>query len=310
MVDSNAPKVSVCIPTFNAADYLRQAVESVLEQSYQNFEIVIVDNCSTDHTESLISKLQQLGNGRIRFYQNDRNIGLVGNLNKCLEYAKGDYIKFLCADDLLLPGCLDQMAAALDLHQSVKLISSSRLVIDERGNELGVRRYMTGDAIVRGNQAITRCLFGGNYIGEPTAVMFRKADLKRGFREDMPQLSDMDMWFHLLEQGDLLSLKKPLCAFRSHAAQMTHSNVKSSVLVEDNIKLFETYSQKPYLEATWLLMLQHKLLMTYRVWVSRKSISDEKRKMVLDRYASKLAYMLMPVVGLALRLKKRITGMK
>jgi len=310
MVDSNAPKVSVCIPTFNAADYLRQAVESVLEQSYQNYEIVIVDNCSTDHTVSLVSELQQLSNGRIRFYQNDHNIGLVGNLNRCLEYAKGSYIKFLCADDLLLPGCLDQMAAALDLHQSVKLVSCGRLVIDMYGNKLVTIRYVSGDSIIGGKQVITRCLFGGNYIGEPTAVMFRKTDLKGCFREDMPQLSDMDMWFQLLEQGDLLSLEEPLCAIRSHPAQMTHANVKSGRLIEDNIKLFETYSQKPYLEATWLLMLQHKLLMTYRVWVSRKSISGEKREMVLDRYASRSAYALMPVVELALRLKERIAGTK
>jgi len=310
MIDTNIPKVSVCIPAFNAADYLRQAVESVLGQDYQDYEIVIVDNCSTDHTGSLVSELQQLSNGRIRFYQNDRNIGLVGNLNRCLEYAKGSYIKFLCADDLLLPGCLDQMAAGLDLHQSVKLVGSGRLVIDMYGNKLVTKRYVSGDSIVRGKQVITRCLFGGNYIGEPTAVMFRKSDLKGCFREDMPQLSDMDMWFQLLEQGDLLSLEKPLCAIRSHPAQMTHANVRSGRLIEDNIKLFETYSQKPYLEATWLLMLQHKLLMTYRVWVSRKSISGEKREMVLDRYASRSAYALMPVVELALRLKERIAGTK
>lgn len=310
MADSNAPKVSVCIPAFNAADYLRQAVESVLGQDYQDYEIVIVDNCSTDHTGSLVSELKQLSNGRIRFYQNDHNIGLVGNLNRCLECANGSYIKFLCADDLLLPGCLEKMAAGLDLHQSVKLVSCGRLVIDMYDNKLVTRRYVAGDTVVGGKQAITRCLFGGNYIGEPTAVMFRKADLKGCFREDLPQLTDMDMWFQLLEQGDLLYLAKPLCAIRSHPSQATHTNVKLGMLVEDNIKLFEAYAQKPYLEATWLLRLRHKLLMTYRVWVSGKSISGEKREMVLKRYASKTAYMLMPVVDLALRLKKRIVCSK
>lgn len=297
MEKSSTPEVSVCIPTFNGAGYLRQAVESVLKQNYHNLEIVIVDNCSTDHTEGMVSELQQLSNGRIRFYQNDRNIGLVANLNKCLEYAKGAYIKFLCVDDMLLPGCIEQMVKGLDLHPSARLACSSRLIIDNDGNKLGIRKYANGDTVVCGSQAITRCLFGGNYIGEPTAVMFRKADLKGCFRLDLPQLSDMDMWFQLLEQGDLLYLVKPLCAIRSHPSQMTHANVKSGMLVEDNIKLFEAYSQKPYLETTWLLRLRHKLLMTYRVWVSRKSISDKKRKMVLKRYASKPAYMLMPVVS-------------
>lgn len=310
MKGSETPKVSVCIPVFNAAEYLRQAVESVLEQNYRDFEIVIVDNCSTDQTNALVDELLMNSNGCIRFYKNERNVGLVGNFNRCMEYARGNYIKFLCADDLMLDGCLERMVAGLDAYQSVKLVSSSRLAIDAQGNEIGVRRYMTGDSVVRGKQAITRCLFGGNYIGEPTAVMFRKADLKGRFREDMPQLSDMEMWFQLLEQGDLLSLEKPLCAIRTHPAQMTHTNVGSGRLVEDNIKLFEAYSKKSYLQVTWYLMLKHKLLMTYRLWVSRKSISDEKRDMVLAQYASKSAYILMPLMELALRLKERIAGTK
>ncbi|MDO8412821.1 MAG: glycosyltransferase family A protein [Gallionellaceae bacterium] len=301
-------KVSVCIPTYNTAEYLGQAIESVLEQNYPDFEIVIVDNCSTDQTDALVSTMLKAGNGNIRFFKNETNIGLVGNLNRCLDHATGAYVKFLCADDLLLPGCLQQMAAGLDSHQSVKLVSSSRLLIDEHGNHLGAREYAAGDTIVPGHQAITRCLFGGNYIGEPTAVMFRKNDLKGYFREDMPQLSDMEMWFKLLEQGDLLNLAKPLCAIRSHAAQMTHANVRSSRIVEDNIKIFDIYSPKPYLKTTLLLSLRHKLLMTYRVWKSRKYLLDGEKKMVLSRYASRWAYPLMPVVWLMLELKKRLAG--
>ena len=310
MAELIIPKVSVCIPAFNAAKYLRQAVESVLKQNYQNFEIVIVDNDSTDQTAALVEALLKEGNSCIRFYKNDRNIGLVANLNRCMDYAKGIYVKFLCADDMLLPECIEQMVKVLDLHHSVKLVGSSRLIIDERGNKLGMKKYMDCDAIVRGSQVITRCLFAGNYIGEPSAVMFRKCDLKGYFREDMPQLSDMDMWFQLLEQGDFLSLGNPLCVIRSHSAQMTHSNVKLGKLVDDNINLFESYSQKSYLEATWLLVWRYKLLMTYRIWVSGKSISDEKKEIVLDRYASKWAYRLMPLVAFALRLKRKIGHIK
>ena len=310
MTLSNMPNLSVCIPTFNCAEYLRHAVESVLVQSYQNLEIVIVDNCSTDHTVTLVEELIKKSSGNIRFYKNDRNIGLVGNLNRCLEYAQGTYIKFLMADDLLLPGCLEQMAIGLDTYKSVTLVASGRLIIDEHGCKLTISRYSNTNIVVHGKQVITECLFGSNYIGEPTAVMFRKSDLKGRFREDLPQVVDMDMWFRLLEEGDLLYMGEPLCAIRQHAGQMTHANIQAGALVEDNIKILEAYAQKSYLQTTWFLMLQHKLLMTYRVWISRKFISDAKRDMVLDRYASKSAYMLMPAVGLALRLKKRIVGMK
>jgi len=297
MSRSNTPKVSICIPTFNNANYLYQAVESVLKQNYQDFEIVIVDNYSIDDTVTLVEGLQKKGDGRIRFYKNDRNIGLAGNFNKCLEYAHGAYIKFLCSDDVLLPGCLEKMVAALDAHQSVTLVCSGRLTISGIGEKLKFKQYPSTDVIIRGSNATTKCLFGKNYIGEPTAVMFRKRDLTGHFRDDLPQLMDMEMWFQLLEQGDLLKIEGPLCAIRSHSGQMTHTNKKTGKLIDDNVKLFDEYSQKSYLEITLLLVLKHKMLMTYRVWISREFIADSKKKMILEQYASKLAYMFMPLVG-------------
>lgn len=304
MSRSDIPKVSVCIPTFNNANYLRQAVESVLRQNNQNFEIVIVDNCSTDHTRTLVEDLQKKNDGRIHFYKNDRNIGLAGNFNKCLKYAQGAYIKFLCSDDVLLPECLEKMVAALDVHQSVTLVCSGRLTVNEVGEKLGFKKYPSKDIIIRGSTATTKCLFGKNYIGEPTAVMFRKKDLTGNFREDLPQLMDMEMWFQLLEHGGLLNIGSPLCAIRLHSAQVTHTNKESGRLIDDNVKLFNEYSQKPYLEITLLLVMKRKILMTYRVWVSRKYISESKKKMILEQYASKFAYILMPLVGYAVNVEK------
>lgn len=304
MPRSNMPKVSVCIPTFNNADFLRQAVESVLGQSDQDFEIVIVDNCSTDHTGILVEDLQKKNDGRIHFYKNDQNIGLTGNFNKCLKYAQGAYIKFLCSDDVLLPECLEKMVAALDTHQSVTLVCSGRLIFNEADEKLGFKQYPSADDIIRGSNVITKCLFGKNYIGEPTAVMFRKKDLTGDFREDLPQLMDMEMWFRLLEQGDLLCIGTPLCAVRVHSGQVTHTNKKSGKLIDDNVKLFDEYSQKPYLKITPLLVMKRKVLMTYRVWVSRKFISESKKRMILDQYASKLIYILMPLVEYVVSLEK------
>ncbi len=309
MADSNTPRVSVCIPAFNAADYLHQAIQSVLDQNYQNFEIVVVDNCSTDHTVNLVGKLQQLSSGRIRFYQNDRNIGMVGNLNRCMELAKGAYIKFLCADDLLLPGCLEQMVAGLDAQESVKLVACGRSIIDKQGHKSTIRRYSRSDVTIPGKQAITECLYGSHYIGEPSAVMFRKSGLEGGFREDLPQVLDIDMWFRLLEQGDLLYLGTPLCAIRQHDGQMTNANIQSGALIDDNIKLFEAYSHKAYIKPTLRLIAQRKVYIAYRVWMSRKYISSEKRERVLHRYGSVLAYWLMPMAWFMLNLKKRFFGL-
>lgn len=304
--EGKTPKVSVCIPTRNCAQFLEQAVSSALGQDYRDLEVVIVDNCSTDNTESLVREMS-LHDGRIRYYRNDRDLGLIGNLNKCLEYARGEYIKYVLSDDMLLPGCLDEMTRCLDAHPSVALVTVGRLITDEHGKPLSLRRYSAKPGIVPGREAIQKCLFGKNYIGEPTAVMFRRRDAARGFRPDLVQLTDMEMWFHLLERGSLFNVPESLCAIRWHTGQLTNVNVKSGAMVEDNVTLFEEYRDKPYVTHTWFRKLQHKLRIGYRVWMSRRHMPAERRCFVIKRYSSRiLYYSLMPVVSAALRLARMV----
>jgi glycosyltransferase involved in cell wall biosynthesis len=298
------PQVSVCIPTYNGASYLGDAIASVLQQAYSDFEIVVVDNCSTDDTEALVAELSGLSD-KIRYFRNDRNIGLAGNLNRCLDYARGQYIKYLCVDDLLLPSCLEQMAEALGADPAVSLVCGGRMSIDEAGQPYEVRRYPSRKRLVPGHEAIKKCLFGRNFIGEPTAVMFRKSDALTRFREDLPQLMDMEMWFRLLERGALLSITTPLCAIRFHNNQMTRENVKLGKLIDDNVLLFDEFSKKSYLKTTPLLRLQHKLMMSYRIWMSRQYLSDNKRKETIARYGNAYLYFLMPVLNWSLTMARR-----
>lgn len=300
---AGTPKVTICIPTFNGAGYIRGAVDSVLQQKYQDFEVLIVDNCSADQTESLVAELS-LQSEKIRFFRNEQNIGLAGNLNKCLDLARGEYIKYLCVDDLLLPGCLEQMVAGLSTHPAVSLVCGGRLSIDESGQPFGLRRYSSRKEVIPGSEVITKCLFGGNFIGEPTAVMFRKSVMRARFRDDLPQLMDMEMWFRFLESGELLNIETPLCAIRFHEAQMTRENIRLGRLIDDNIRLFNEFSQKPYLKVTRWLVIRHKVLMTYRVWVSRKFITREVRRTVLARFGIRFVYPLMPVISSVLAMKR------
>lgn len=293
----NGPIVSICIPVRNGAQFIGQAVTSVLKQSYRNFEVVIVDNCSTDNTASLIREMA-LSDSRIRFYSNDYDLGLVGNLNTCLQYACGVYVKFVLADDMLMAGCLEKMVSVLDKQPSVVLVAAGRLIVDESGNSIALRRYSDKYSVVLGAKAIQRCLFGGNYIGEPTAVMFRRCDAARGFRDDLIQLTDLEMWFHLLERGELASLPETLCAIRRHAGQMTVQSIKSGALIEDNVRLFEEYGRKPYIRNTWMNNFTRGVRMAYRVWISRKYLEPMRRKEVLRRYSIPLVYcLIMPIVG-------------
>jgi glycosyltransferase involved in cell wall biosynthesis len=302
--NTNAPLISVCIPTFNGGKFLRQAVDSVLEQDYPNFEILVADNCSTDETSNLVHNLLEKGRGQIRYHRNYRNIGLAGNFNRCLEYARGAYIKFLCVDDLLLPGCLTIMADALTRYPSANIACGARVIINESGEPIALKRYSSKRVLVSGKQAIARCVFGTNFIGEPTAVMFRKSDVTSGFRDDIPQLLDMEMWFRLLEKGDLVNIERPLCVVRMHAAQMSDMNRKSGSLVLDHVKIFEEYGGLRVGRLSPFRLIQHKLATTYRVWFSRKFLSAEQKARILEEHGMGVMYPFMPFVFLALALKK------
>src|SRR5689334_17359944 len=109
----NLPKISVLIPTYNYAHYLDETIQSVLNQSFKDFELIIVDNHSTDNTEEVVSKY--LADERVSYHKNEKNLGLVGNWNMCLTYPKAEYIKFICADDMIHPEMLDKFYAVMEL---------------------------------------------------------------------------------------------------------------------------------------------------------------------------------------------------
>jgi glycosyltransferase involved in cell wall biosynthesis len=284
-----SPKISVCIPVRNGGAFLPLAVDSVLSQSFDDMELIVVDNCSTDGTAEWLER-KNAEVGKIKFFRNAADIGLARNFNACLASATGAYVKFLCADDLLLPGSLQRMADALDADPSAALAVGARRLIDDKGATIAVQRYARRSLHMAGEQAINRCLFGKNYIGEPTAVMFRRSAAARGFSEAFPHLIDLEMWFHLLEQGRLISLPDEVCAIRRHAAQMTHQNTRSGALLDDNVRLFEQYGRKSYVRAGRARSLSRKARLAYRVWLCRDGISVEKREAVLARHSSKVLY--------------------
>jgi glycosyltransferase involved in cell wall biosynthesis len=292
-----SPKVSVCIPVRNGGDFLPLAADSVLKQSFDDFELIIVDNCSTDGTVKWIEdKLPAAP--KIRFYKNATNIGLVGNFNACLAYARGEYVKFLCADDLLLPESVQRMSDALDADSSVMLVTGGRRLIDETGATITAQRYAAENVRLPGTEAINRCIFGKNHIGEPSAVMFRRKAAQRGFRDSLPQLLDLEMWFHLLEQGAMVSLAEEVCAIRQYSGQMSQQNIKTGALIDDNVRLFDAYRNKPYIQNTWTNRTSRKIRIAYRVWMCRDALNTGKRNQILTASSSKIFYYtMMPMLA-------------
>lgn len=243
----NPPKVSVLIPTFNYARFLPEAVESVLAQDFPDFELLIVDDCSTDNTAEVVRPFC-LRDARVRFTVNPANLGLANNWNGCLDRARGEYIKFLFGDDLLSdPGALRKMIALLQNHASAKLAASARLILDEQSKVTDLWRTLP-EGCHDGRKIMAACLVEhGNLIGEPSAALFRKQDAARGFDVKFRQLADLEMWFHLLEKGDLAYTREPLCAFRRHQSQQSALNDASGLTRQEQALFFADYAGQPWL---------------------------------------------------------------
>jgi glycosyltransferase involved in cell wall biosynthesis len=244
----NPPKISVLIPTYNYGRYLAEAIESVLEQDFQDFELLIADDCSADNTAEVVRPFCDR-DARVHFGVNAANLGMVNNWNHCLEQARGEYIKFLFGDDKLIHRqALSKMLALMRQYPSAVLAASARTILGEESNAVDIYRDLA-EGCHDGRKIITAYLMqnGKNLVGEPSAVMFRKADARRGFDPRYRQITDVEMWIHLLEKGDLAYTRQPLCAFRCHPSQQTERNTASGVGRREHAVFFSTYAVQSWL---------------------------------------------------------------
>jgi glycosyltransferase involved in cell wall biosynthesis len=247
MVAVKSPSVSVLIPTYNYARFLAEAVESVLMQDFQDFELLIVDDDSADNTAEVVKPFCSR-DARVRFSVNSVNLGMVNNWNHCLRRARGEYIKFLFGDDKLSdPHALSKMIALLRKNPSAVLAASARTILDEKSSVTDVWRPLP-DGCHNGREIIAACLIEhGNLIGEPSSVLFRKKAAQRGFDAKLMQIVDVEMWFHLLENGNLAYTREPLCAFRQHTRQQSALNSTTGRAWKEHALFFASYAAEPWL---------------------------------------------------------------
>lgn len=211
------PQVSVCIPTYRGAEFLGKTIDSVLNQSYPDFELCILDDNSPDDTQNLLSRY---GDPRIRYIRNSQNLGPQGNWNRCLEVAHGKYFKLLPHDDLLAPDCLEQQVSVMedDADAKIALVFGSRDIIDADDRVL-MRRRLAGNVAgrIESRVLIKRCIRAGrNLIGEPGNGLIRRELIKTVGTYDAshPYLVDLDYWFRVLAHGDAYYTSTQTSAFR------------------------------------------------------------------------------------------------
>ncbi len=207
------PLVSVCIPVYNTEAFISQAIESTLSQTLGDFELIVLDNKSTDGTLKAVSRFKDK---RLRIVKHKKNLGAEANWNAALKEAKGEFIKILCADDYMYPNCLEKQTAALRLNPEAALVCAARDIVDESGRKI-MKRGPSRDAAIEGRSAVRRAIRSGtNMFGETSSALFRaEAQRKAGnFDASIPYVIDLDMWARILLHGSVVLMSDAVSAYR------------------------------------------------------------------------------------------------
>lgn len=245
------PKVSVCMPCHNGATYLSHAIHSVLSQSFDDFELLIVDDGSTDSTMDIV---RSYDDPRIRIIFNNDSPGLPGNWNKCLELARGEYIRYLFQDDIMEPASLHAMVEFMDSYPSAALVFGSSKIINESGEVTLSRRPFKKTELFDGKEFARKTFRKHNLFGEPSNILFRKkaSDKAGSFNEALPYTPDWEYWIRLSLRGDVGFINACTSRFRVSANSATANLFKNrqAELKEDDRSFVESLSSIPELQLT------------------------------------------------------------
>ena len=227
-------KVSIVMPSYNTSEYIAQSIQSVLNQTYRNWELIIVDDCSTDDTDEAVNPF--LSDSRIRFFKNEKNSGAAISRNKALRVAKGKWIAFLDSDDLWLPEKLEKQIRFMETnHFHFSYTNYSE--IDSDGASRGV--------VVSGPKRITKTGFF-NYCWPGCLTVMYDADIVGLIQiADIKKNNDYAMWLKACRKADCYLLNETLAHYRrGRAGSVSSHNIKT--LIGWHYKLFrEAEGQNP-----------------------------------------------------------------
>lgn len=219
------PGVSVCIPVYRGEQFLAETIRSVLDQTYRDFELVILDNASPDGSGRIA---RSFGDRRIRIETNATALPQPENWREAVRLCRGPLIKLVCADDLLHPRCLEYQVGPMEADPGLAVVAGRRHMIDERSRVLVPRRGLTGLTGVRSSVEVARHVVrnGANPIGEPGGVLFRREHYFAvgGWRPERRFVMDLDLWIRLLQYGEFLGLPETLAAFRIGQESLSADN--------------------------------------------------------------------------------------
>lgn len=215
----NYPLVSVVLAVYNGEVYLKDTIESVLNQSFKDFEFIIVNDCSTDTSESIILSYDD---PRIVYLKNSRNLKLVDSLNRGISASRSDFIARIDADDIMSYDRLKIQYEFLNDHKNIGLLGSNVKIIDEHNN------FISQWSFPNSNIELKKLLLKRNPFLHP-AIMFKKDLLiedSHFYDSKYPSCEDYELFIRLKDRTEFYSLSDELTFYRRHSDQITDRNIR------------------------------------------------------------------------------------
>lgn len=225
--------VSVCVPVYNGERYLRESLDSIINQSYKDLDILVVNDCSTDNSTTIINEYQAV-DSRIRLIHNMQNLGLVGNWNRCISEASGSYIKLHFQDDMMCDDTIEKMMA-LAVSENVDVVLTEREYIFEHDVKFSLTRLARLSdrfdeiTIIEPEFMAALIMYFGidkNFMGEPILGLVKKEVFTEyGFYDDtFKQIGDFEFWIRLGLNQKLGFIPEKLHSFRLHNDSQSTKN--------------------------------------------------------------------------------------
>jgi glycosyltransferase involved in cell wall biosynthesis len=221
------------MPAFNAEKYISEAIESILNQTLTNFELIIADDHSTDQTWQIIQNYAKK-DVRIKIFRNTTNLYIAGNRNFLLKKAQGKYVVWQDADDISFPDRLTSQYEYLETHPGVGIVGGTLVFFNEKGQQ-SVRKYAENDASLRGN------IFLFSPIAQPGAMILKEAlDYAGEYDLRFPPAEDIDMSFRIGRKFKFANLQKPVIKYRENNTSATFIKLRTIEL--NSIKIRFNYA--------------------------------------------------------------------
>lgn len=268
----SSPLVSILIPVYNRKKYIAECIQSALDQTFTDHEIVVVDNASDDGTWEICQQFARR-DPRVRVFRNEENLGPVRNWIRCAQEARGEYSKILFSDDLLEPDCVTRMLAPFD-NQEVGLVSCAARIGESK--ESSIIAYSVAGHTLIDQKKYLSLLLDNRAPVSPGAVMLRTQDLIKNLHTDFPTATKrnfdkngagpdvMIMLLTALSYTRVVCISEPLVFFRAHVGSFSILNARNEVsLGYTSAIAYYLYQNKSwclwlnYLVRAWLLTFHH-----------------------------------------------------